>query len=59
MALRNKLILTSAATAILFALLIYLVVVGATEAFDKNLLKTTTSLQSPILDFILATDCLP
>src|SRR4030067_2596357 len=53
MALRNKLILTSAATAILFALLIYLVVVGATEAFDKNLLKTTTSLQSPILDFIM------
>ena len=53
MALRNKLILTSAATAILFALLTYLVAVGATEALDKNLLKVIASFQSPILDFVM------
>src|SRR4030067_3530762 len=53
MNLRNKLILTSAATAILFALLTYLGVVGATEAFDRNLLQTITSLQSPLLDFVM------
>ena len=53
MALRNKLILTSAATAILFALLTYLVASGATGAFDKNLLKAITSLQSPIFDFFM------
>ena len=53
MALRNKLILASTATAILFALLTYLVASGATEAFDTNLLKTLTSLQSPILDFVM------
>ncbi len=53
MTLKNKLILTSFALAILFVLLTYLVTSGATEAFDRNLLRAIASFQSPILDFFM------